>query len=281
MRSTEAYACLATLGAPVFSTGEAAVAWGAELPAAAKTLRRLADAGLVRRLRRGVWLVGSGPADPADVLPALTWPYPSYLSSWSALFAHGMIDQIPRSIHAASLGRGQTVDTADARFEIHHLHPDVFGGHTGQTGVRAGLATPEKALFDTVYLLAARSATVTLPEIELPDGFEGAEVERWVARIPSARLASIVSRRLDDLCQGPVVAEHEPLRRHGEVVARAVPHPRRRRPPEGRADAGRDGAADVEAAALAGVAGWTEGREVAKVVVVPGRIVSVVLTKRA
>jgi leucyl-tRNA synthetase len=41
------------------------------------------------------------------------------------------------------------------------------------------------------------------------------------------------------------------------------------------------GAADVEAAALAGVTGWTEGREVAKVVVVPGRIVSVVLTKRA
>ncbi len=37
----------------------------------------------------------------------------------------------------------------------------------------------------------------------------------------------------------------------------------------------------MEAAALAGVAGWTEGREVAKVVVVPGRIVSVVLTKRA
>jgi hypothetical protein len=34
----------------------------------------------------------------------------------------------------------------------------------------------------------------------------------------------------------------------------------------------------VEAAALAGVAGWTEGREVA---MVPGRIVSVVLTKRA
>lgn len=198
MRSSEAYARLATLGAPVFVTGEAAVAWGAELPAAAKTLRRLADDGLIRRLRQGVWLVGSGPPDPADVLLALTRPYPSYLSSWSALSTHGMIEQIPRSTHAASLGRTQTVNTDYTRFEIHHLHPDVFGGYTGATGVRAGQATPEKALFDTVYLLAARSTTVSLPEIELPDGFDRAEALRWVGRITSKRLASIVSKRLGE-----------------------------------------------------------------------------------
>ena len=39
-------------------------------------------------------------------------------------------------------------------------------------GSRAGTATAEKALFDTVYLFIARTGHGSLPEIEVPDDFD-------------------------------------------------------------------------------------------------------------
>jgi predicted transcriptional regulator of viral defense system len=196
MRASDAYAALEVLGRPVVTTSEAAVVWEAELSAATHTLSRLAQSGLVRRVRHGVWKVGPGSVDPLDVLAVLTQPYPSYVSLWSALFEHGMIEQIPRSIYAASLDRSRTVETDAGEFRIHHVHPDLFGGFEGQTGVRSGTALPEKALFDTVYLLSTQSGSVTLPELELPAEFKESEVLRWIERVPSARLRTIVSRNL-------------------------------------------------------------------------------------
>lgn len=197
MRTTEAYSRLLSLDRPVFTTDEAAVAWDMKLPAAAQALRRLLEDDLIQRLRHGVWSLGTGQVNSLDVLPVLTRPDPSYLSSWSALFAHGMIEQVPRSVHAVSLDRTKVVTVAGAEFQNHHIHPDLFGGYAGSTGVRAGTATPEKAIFDTVYLLGARSATVSLPELELPHQLDEAEVWCWAEHIHSARLRTIVSRQLD------------------------------------------------------------------------------------
>jgi predicted transcriptional regulator of viral defense system len=81
------------------------------------------------------------------MLPVLTRPYPSYISLWSTLFDHGMLDQVPRSVYAASLARPQAVQTSVGEYRAHHVHPDLFGGFEGQTAVRAGRATPERALF--------------------------------------------------------------------------------------------------------------------------------------
>ena len=77
----------------------------------------------------------------------LTRPYPSYISLWSTLFDHGMLDQVPRSVYAASLARPQAVQTSVGEYRAHHVRPDLFGGFEGQTAVRAGRATPERALF--------------------------------------------------------------------------------------------------------------------------------------
>lgn len=73
----------------------------------------------------------------------------------------------------------------------------VFCAGEGATGNRSGVAPAEKALFDTVYLASARGGRVSLSEMELPEGFGGAALERWVARVPSARLRTLVGRNLD------------------------------------------------------------------------------------
>lgn len=196
MRTSERYARLEALGRPVITTAEVAVVWGSSVNTATVALARLADAGLVRRVRHGIWKVGPGAVDPRDVLPVLTHPYPSYVSLWSALFEHGMIEQIPTSLYAASLDRSRTVPTSGGEFSLHHIHPELFGGIEGQTGTRAGTATPEKALFDTVYLLSARGGSVTLPEVELSEGFAEADLWRWVERVPSTRLHTMVEHGL-------------------------------------------------------------------------------------
>jgi predicted transcriptional regulator of viral defense system len=206
MRTTDAYAQLQILGRPVLTTRDAAAVWGTTLPTAVRTLTRLVSSELVVKLRQGIWQLGRVPVDPTFVLPVLTNPYPSYVSGWSALSRHGVIEQIPRGVFAVSLDRPKTIDTQLGQFQIHHVHPDLFGGFEGETGTRAGIACPEKALFDTVYLFSVRQGSVTLPELELSEDFDTGALDRWIDAIPSRRLRTMTAQSLARLIAGPVSA---------------------------------------------------------------------------
>jgi predicted transcriptional regulator of viral defense system len=195
MKATDVYSRLQKL-APVVTTSEVATSLSMSTATAVHALERLASAGLVQNVSHGVWHIGPGPIDFLTVLPVLSRPYPSYMSVWSALFHHGMIEQVPRALYAVTLGRTKTIQAAGTAFEIHHICPALFGGHEGMSGARSGIATPEKALFDTVYLLASRSADVSLPELELPDDFDADAVWVWVELIEGKRLRTIVVRLL-------------------------------------------------------------------------------------
>jgi predicted transcriptional regulator of viral defense system len=196
MRTTEALAELGTLRKPVFTTAEASALWRVEPPSASKTLSRLAAANLVQKVRQGIWAIGTGTPDVFEVAPVLVRPYPNYVSMYSALFKHGMIDQIPRTIDLMSLGRPMRLETSAGVFTIHHLNEESFGGFERQSTIRSGLATAEKALVDTVMVLGVRSGKVTLPEIDLPADFNLQAMWTWVDRISSLRLRTIVTRNL-------------------------------------------------------------------------------------
>jgi len=185
---------------PIVTTREAATRWQVEQRAAGKRLKAMEEAGLVRRLRRGLWALDPE-IEPFAVAPFLTAPLPAYVSLWSALARHGMIEQIPRQISVASLDRSKRVVTSLGVYAIHHLAPDVFGGYEGSedTGY---LASPEKALFDTVYVRAAAGSRAFFPELSLPPGFDPAQLEIWTGRIESARLRTLVSRRLRETLTG-------------------------------------------------------------------------------
>jgi predicted transcriptional regulator of viral defense system len=196
MKPTDAYSDLLRLRQPIIETREAAVRLGVSTSRASQLLRSLEDSGLVSRLRRGVWALRPD-VDPARVPPYLTAPFPAYVSFWSALARHGMIQQVPRQIFVASLDRTRRVTTAIGTYSIHHLAPELFGGYQGSEE-RGYLATPEKALFDTVYLRAPRGGQFRLPELELPTRFRETELKKWTRRIARPRLRTIVSRRLEE-----------------------------------------------------------------------------------
>jgi predicted transcriptional regulator of viral defense system len=197
MSAVSALARLRALGKPVVTTDDAALALGAERSAATQTLKRLAVAGLLKRIRHGLWATDQT-LDPLLLPEYLTAPFPSYVSFQSALFLRGMVSQIPEVIYVASLAQTRTARTSLGTFSIHRLAPRVFGGYetVKTSGVR--LATPEKALLDTLYLAPARSRLFAhLPEVELSDHFDWDRIRYWVGRISAGPRRKAIEQRLD------------------------------------------------------------------------------------
>ena len=202
MTSATALGALQRLRVPVITTSDASSVLGVSVSAASHLLRRLASAGLVRPIRKGVWALGET-VDPLTIVESVSAPYPSYVSLQTALHLHGMIEQIPESVYAVTLGRSARVKTAVGSFSLHHVAPGFFDGFDVlPSGMK--LATPEKALVDAFYLSATRTRLFArLPEVELPRGFSWARAREWVGRIPSARLQQMASMRMESLRSSP------------------------------------------------------------------------------
>jgi predicted transcriptional regulator of viral defense system len=196
MRAADAYGELLRIGRPIIQTREAATRLHASVSSASHLLRSMEQAGLTRRLRQGLWALHTD-IDPFILAPCLTAPFPAYVSFWSALARHDMIEQIPRQISVASLDRTRHLTTTIGTYSIHHLAPELFDGYRG-TEESGYLATPEKALFDTVYIRASRGVRIFFPELSLPENFDEAQLEEWTHRVATPRLRTLVSRGLTE-----------------------------------------------------------------------------------
>jgi predicted transcriptional regulator of viral defense system len=217
MNAASALAHLRGLGKPVVTTNDVTLALGVERSAATQTLKRLAVEGLVTKIRHGLWAIDPA-LDPLVLPEYLTAPLPSYVSFQSALYLRGMVSQVPEVIYVASLAQTRRVRTTLGAFSIHRLAPTFFGGYETlkESGVR--LATPEKALLDTLYLGPTRSRMFAhLPEIEIPKGFDRRKAQEWVARIPPGPRRASVEQRLDRLLKPhrrPAKPARQPRRIH-------------------------------------------------------------------
>lgn len=203
MNAAAALGKLRSLRVPALTTSDAAAVLHLSASAASHLLRRLAAAHLVTAVRKGLWALTESP-DPLVLLEHVTAPYPAYVSLQSALYLHGMIEQIPVMTYAISLARSARTQTAAGTYSVHHVAPEFFGGYVVLDS-GAKLATPEKALVDVFYLSPTKSRRfAALPELELPARFMAREARRWVTRIPSERLRTVVGERLDHvLAQRP------------------------------------------------------------------------------
>ncbi|MBI5480347.1 MAG: hypothetical protein HY906_15900 [Deltaproteobacteria bacterium] len=201
MRSSLAYADLRRFGRPVITTEEASLRLRATRSAACRTLGRLAQAGLVTPLRRGLWLLVER-ADPLALVEHIAAPFPAYVSLHSALYLHGLVTQVPGVIFAVSLGPTRRVRTCVGTYSLHRVAPDFFGGYRVAPDTGVALATPEKALCDVLYLTNARSRLFArLPEVELASRFSGRAARRWIRRCGSRARRAMMERRLDEILE--------------------------------------------------------------------------------
>lgn len=199
MNAAEALGRLKGLHVPAVTTADAAAVLGLSGTAASHMLRRLSKAGLVNAFRKGVWAFEE-PPDALAMAEYATAPYPAYVSLQTALYQRGLIEQIPSMTYLVSLARTARVETAAGSYSIHHVQPALFGGFEVMPESGIKLALPEKALVDFLYLSPTRGRLfASLPEIEIPRGFRRAEARKWIDRIPSARVRTIVAGRLEQI----------------------------------------------------------------------------------
>ena len=176
---------------PVLTTGMAAAAAAVSGSVASRDLGHLADAGVLTRIVPSVWADVRHPDfSPYAVVPSLLRLRQAdargYVSLLSALNLRGMVQQIPRVMQIITTEHRRPLRTPVGTFEFHQIDPALFGGFVpfGQTGA-FDLATPEKALFDVLYLSVRRANRFQhLPELELPRGFRERALESWIQRIP-------------------------------------------------------------------------------------------------
>jgi predicted transcriptional regulator of viral defense system len=189
---------------PVFTTVEAAKAASASADQVSRDLGKLADRGLIVRVIPGVWAATTDPRfSPYAVVPALirvaAHGGKGYVSLLSALNLHGMIEQIPQSVQIVVSRRVRPIRrTAVGTYRFYVMSPELVDGSVQHDAGTFDIATPEKALFDVLYLSARKGARFShLPELTLPGTFSVRKLEGWVQKISYPTLRVAVAHRWD------------------------------------------------------------------------------------
>lgn len=185
----------------IFTTREYANQVGLSMPAAAKRLARLSIKKLLTGVTKGIWANISHPYfHPLSCVPYLLGKEQGYVSFLTALHLHGVISQIPKTIQVATTGRARSLDSPFDRYEFFQIKPELMqqGTDWSETRLPYRIATPEKALIDTLYLSTRKNRRFArLPELDVTQsGFRVAEFDRFLDRlaIPTRILSAMRSR---------------------------------------------------------------------------------------
>lgn len=201
MNQIEAMRRLTALGTPAFSTRDVAALLQVTPANANMILRRLQRHGFVTHLARGRWGMATGIA-PFVLPELLSAPDPAYVSLQSALFHHGMIEQVPSVIYAITLGRTRRMASPLGTVSFHRVPPELFAGFELNPGDGAKIATAEKALFDILYLAPARSRLFArLPELEVPRSLRWSDVRKYMRLVKSASRRTFLAQRINALAK--------------------------------------------------------------------------------
>lgn len=184
---------------PIFQTRDIVALLDQPTTTISKSLARLASDKHLIHLNKGLWAI-TELVEPFMLPTYLVAPFPCYISLQSALYYHGLIEQIPEIIYAISCGRTKTFNTPIATISAHHFPATLFCGYMeiGKNAVK--IATPEKALFDFLYLKATKTRFFTkLPELTIPKNFNFKLFSRWLTKIKSPSRRIMVENSLRSL----------------------------------------------------------------------------------
>ncbi|HEY1766004.1 MAG TPA: hypothetical protein VGG26_00015 [Terracidiphilus sp.] len=196
MNQIEALQRLQTLATPVVESRDVAALLQVSASNATTILRRLGAEGMIVHLSRGRWLVDKK-TDRLALPELISAPHPAYVSLQSALFHHGLIEQIPAILYAVTLARPRQCRTPMGTISFHRMPPELFTGFELSSGPYAKIATPEKALFDLLYLAPGRSRLFsTLPELSIPRDFQWRRLKEYTLQVKSSGRRTYIGERV-------------------------------------------------------------------------------------
>ena len=144
MNLFKAYQQIKQLG-PTFLTKDVTTKLQISANYAAVILMRLAHEKAIVHLTRGRW-ASDYSIDPLLLPNILSYPMMSYVSLYSALYYHGIIDQIPSVIFAISNGKTKFFQTPLGNISIHSIKGSLFTGYEIYGKYSLLMATPEKSV---------------------------------------------------------------------------------------------------------------------------------------
>ncbi len=199
MRTLELLALLKQQNLSHFRIQDVAQLAGVSVNTISSQLKRLENSGHIVRLKRG--LIALPDEIQRFALPAiLTAPIPSYVSLYSALSFHGLIEQIPEIIYAITAGRTTQLTNSLATVSFHHVDLTFVTGYTVDQNTEVAMATMEKALVDTLYLQSSRSSLFhKLPELEIPREFSEKRAKEFIRLIPHQAKRKSTQTRLEKI----------------------------------------------------------------------------------
>jgi predicted transcriptional regulator of viral defense system len=199
MQLIELLAKIKSLNQVVFQTRDIVAFLHISTVTISRALARLAQQGHLLKLKHGLWAMPDK-IEPFMLPECLTAPFPSYISLQSAMYYHGMIEQIPEIIYAITLARTKKYPTAIATVSAHHIDAKFYFGYSvfGKNNIK--MATPEKALLDFLYLSPAKSLRfAALPELELPKNFNYRLCQKWINEVPSKHRRTLMMRKFAEI----------------------------------------------------------------------------------
>lgn len=129
-----------------------------------KMADRLVDKQVLARLTSGGKFMVTG-ARPTDFEVANYLYSPSYISLYSALSFYGILPQFTYSVTSVTAKKSKKVVLEEKEFEYSHVEGSLFKGYTNNRGIL--IATPEKALIDSIYFHSKAIISLDYSELDL------------------------------------------------------------------------------------------------------------------
>ncbi len=128
-----------------------------------QAIKRLKKEGLLEGLTNGVYKLIDTPSN--DFVIANNLYSPSYISLETALNYYGILIQTPYTISSITTRRNKLIKQGEKEFIFFHLSSNYFFDYIKEKDFL--IATPEKALIDTIFFKAIGKSKTDLSELIL------------------------------------------------------------------------------------------------------------------
>ena len=126
-------------------------------------ISRLVESGLLKRIKKGVYYLEGREPDSFEIANVLYEP--SYLSLETALNYYGILVQTPYIIFSITTKRAKKFIFNNIEYHYLQINKKYFKGYRKEKDFL--IATPEKALVDTLYFMALGKTEVDIDELNL------------------------------------------------------------------------------------------------------------------
>lgn len=154
---------LKTLNKPFYTVADFVLLTG-QTPAVAKVaLNRLVKNNKLQRLQKNIYTPKDTLINYKQIAQQLNPE--SYISFESALSKYDILSQIPYALTLATTKRSKIITLGSQEIIFRKIKKELADGYILENGLK--IATPEKALLDTLYLIARGKMKISLKELDL------------------------------------------------------------------------------------------------------------------